>query len=140
MDGTTQDRTAHAPGARRIGSPEGKVIGAVDPAAVEAVTAALVAAGFAADTIDVVTRDDLADADAPIDRPGVHGLISRILFSMGDELDELERMRQELADGKSLIGVPAQGDEAVHRARDVLRDQGAQGITHFGRWVITSFS
>jgi hypothetical protein len=139
MDGTTQDQSARPHRSNPAGSLEGMVIGAVDPAAVDAVRAALQEAGIPGDQIDVVTGNDLDDLHLPIDRAGFAGLVNRFLFSLGDELDELELARQELMDGKVLIGVPARGMEAVHRAREVLRDHGARGITHFGRWTITSF-
>jgi hypothetical protein len=134
----TSDQAAGAPAFKHPGSPQGKVIGSVDPSQVEAVKDALVAAGFPADTIDSVRSEDLDDLHAPIDRPGVAGLVNRFLFSLGDDLDELERSRQELRAGRTLIGVRVQGDDAVHRAADIFRDHGADWITHFGSWTIKS--
>lgn len=123
----------------RSGSPEGKIFGAVDPAAVETVTAALTAAGFPAAQIDVLTADDLDDVEKPLERPGLGGLVSRFLASMGDDLDEHEKAHQELAAGYVLVGVTAASDDAVQRVRDILREHGAHGITHYGRWTITTF-
>jgi hypothetical protein len=134
----TPDRTSSASGSRHPGSPEGKVIGAVNPSAIETVTAALVAAGFATDQIDVVTSDEIDELDIPINRPGLTGLVNRFLFSMGDELDEIERARQELAAGQVLVGVPVGSDEAMHRAGKIMRDNGSHWVTHFGRSTITS--
>jgi hypothetical protein len=134
----TPDRTSLASGSGHPGPPEGKVIGSVAATAVEAVTAALAEAGFAADTIDVVSRDELEDLEAPIDRPGLRGLVNRFIFSLGDDLDELERARQELQDGRILIGVPVQDEEAMHRAAGVFRVHGSTWVTHFGRWTIRS--
>ena len=134
----TPDRTVSTAGFRHPGPPEGKVIGAMDTAAVETLTAALAAEGFPADEIDVVTSDDVDELDIPVNRPGVSGLINRFLFSMGDELDEIERARQELAAGRILVGVPVQGNEAMHRVAKIMRDNGSHWITHFGRWTITT--
>jgi hypothetical protein len=139
MDGTTQRPSAPESGAKHLGPLEGKVIGALDPSAVEAATAGLVAAGFPADHIEVVTADDLETLEAPLDRPGLAGLASRFVLSLGDDLDEIEQLRQELADGSHVIGVPVEGDDATQRVRDILRGHGARGITHFGRWTITTF-
>jgi hypothetical protein len=139
MDETNKPPAGQDAEPRHHGSPEGMVIGAFAPDAVESVTAALVAAGFAADQIDVMTADDLQDLDAPIDRPGLAGALGRFLLSLGDDLDELEKARQELANGHVLIGVPAMGSDIIHRVRDVMRDNGGHGITHFGRWAITTF-
>jgi hypothetical protein len=115
------------------------VIGAFAPDAVELVTAALVAAGFAADQVDLMTADDLQNLDTPINRPGLTGSLGRFLLSLGDDLDELEKARQELASGHVLVGVPAMGSESIHRVRDAMREHGGHGITHFGRWAITTF-
>ena len=139
MDETNQPPAGQGAELRHHGSPEGMVIGAFAPDAVESVTAALVAAGFAADQIDVMTADDLQNLAARIDRPGPVGALGRFLLSLGDDLDELEKARQELASGHVLIGVPAMGSEIIHRVRDVMRDNGGHSIIHYGRWAITTF-
>ena len=136
----TPGQTSSASGSRHPGSPEGKVIGAVNPSAVETVTSALAEAGFLADQIDIVTSDDVDELEIPINRPGFSGLINRFLFSMGDDLDEIERARQELTAGHVLVGVPVSGDEAMHRAGKIMRDSGSHWVTHFGRWTITSLA
>jgi hypothetical protein len=134
----TSDRTAGSAGTTHPRSPEGMVIGAVEAPAIEAATAALAEAGFPADGIDIMTSDELDDLDSPIDRPGLRGLVNRFLFSLGDDLDELETARQHLQEGRVLIGVPVMGHDAIHRAADILRANGAPWVTHFGRWTITS--
>ncbi len=139
MDETNQPPAGRATEPPRHDSPEGMVIGAFAPDAVELVTAALVAAGFAADQVDLMTADDLQNLDTPINRPGLTGSLGRFLLSLGDDLDELEKARQELASGHVLVGVPAMGSESIHRARDAMREHGGHGITHFGRWAITTF-
>jgi hypothetical protein len=139
MDETNQPPAGQGAEPRHHGSPEGMVIGAFAPDAVESVTAALVAAGFAAEQIDVMTADDLQNLAARIDRPGPVGALGRFLLSLGDDLDELEMARQELASGHVLIGVPAMGSEIIHRVRDVMRDNGGHSIIHYGRWAITTF-
>jgi hypothetical protein len=139
MDATPRDRSSSEVGERQLGSLEGKVIGAVQPTEVSDVTTALEAAGYSTDEIDVVTSEDIAALDVPIDRPGLSGLVSRFVFSIGDDLDEIQQAREELAAGLILIGVAADGDESVHRVRDILREHGGQSIVHFGRWTITTF-
>jgi len=121
------------------GSPEGKIIGAFEPAAIDKLIPALVENGFAEDTIDVVTPDDIPHLNAPIDRQGFTGTIARFVFSLGDELNELEQMRNELASGHVLVGVPVEGEEATQRVRTIMREQGGHGIVSFGRWTITPF-
>ncbi len=124
-----------ADGRRRY--PVGKVVGALQPGSVEAVTAALADAGFAADQIEVVTAATVTGLLTPLDRTGPPGFVGRFLLSMGDDLDELETARQELDDGHTLIFVPIPGAEARQRARDVLRDHGGHAIRYFGHWTIT---
>jgi hypothetical protein len=120
-------------------SPVGKVIGAVPPEAVESATAALMAAGFVADELEVVTADHLDEFETPLEQPGPGGVLSRFLLSLGDDLDELEKARQELAAGHVLIGVRVEGMENIRRARDILFEHGGHSIIHFGRWTITTF-
>jgi hypothetical protein len=139
VDSATPNRSSPAAGSRHHGSPEGKIVGAFEPSALDALIPALTEAGFAEDQIDVVTAEDIPQLDAPIDRHGFAGAISRFLFSLGDELDELEQMRTELRSGHILVGVPVQGDEATHRVRTIMRDLGGHGIISFGRWTVTQF-
>lgn len=138
MDSTIEGHSA-ASGGRGPGSPEGKVIAAVAPSAVDAAMTALEAAGFAADQIDLVTPADLEHLESPLDRPGFGGLVGRFVLSLGDDLDEIEAMREELAAGDVLIGVQVEGHEAVLQVRDILLEHGGHGIIHFGRWTITTF-
>jgi hypothetical protein len=139
VESSTDKRTAPATGLRRHGTPEGKIIGAFEPSALDTLIPALVEAGFAEDTIDIVTAEDMPHLDAPIDRQGFAGAIARFLFSLGDELEELEQMRNELRAGHVLVGVPVHGDEATHRVQAVMREQGGHGIISFGRWTVTQF-
>jgi hypothetical protein len=139
MDETNQPQASQGTEPRHHGSPEGMIIGAFAPDAVASVTAALVAAGFAADQVEVMTAADLERLESQIDRRGLGGALGRFLLSLGDDLDELEKARQELASGHVLIGVPAMGSDTIHHVRDVMRDNGGHGITHFGRWAITTF-
>ena len=122
------------PEARSPQYPEGKVIGAVEPAAVDAVRESLISAGFAADQIDVVTAADVEDLDVPPDR----SLMSRFLTSVSYQHQELERMRQELRGGHVLVAVPVEGDDAMHRVRGILLANGGHEIQYFGRWTITT--
>ena len=122
------------------GSPEGKVVGALEPTAVDGLVAALEAAGFPAAQIDVITADELDDLDSPREQTGIGGLVERFLFSVGNDLTEIERMRTELADGHVLVGVAVTDEAMTHRVRDLMREHGGHGITHFGRWTIRSFA
>ena len=139
MENTARDHTAQPNVSRHHKSPEGMVIGAFEPSTVAAVKAALVAAGIPADQIDVMTPEDIDELEAPLTRPGIKGLVGRLLLSLGDELDELERARQELSVGHVLIGVPVMGDDRVHQVRDIMREHGGHAIIRFGRWTITAF-
>jgi hypothetical protein len=123
---------------REIGSPEGKVLGAVEPDKCAMIAVALAAAGFPADQIDIVTAADLDTIESPFTRDGLRGYVERFLLSLGEELNPLEELRHMARDGHTLVGVPVEGDEAVHRAAKILRDNGAHEVTHFGRWSTRS--
>lgn len=123
---------------REIGPPDGKVIGALDPNAVTATTAALVAAGFPADRIDIVTAADLETLQGPFAHDGVRGFVERFILSLGEELNSLGELRTMASNGHTLIGVPVESDDGMQLAAKVLREHGAHTVTHFGRWTITS--
>src|SRR5262245_1202143 len=124
----SHDQSSTAARSRRHHSHEGKVVGAFDPAAVDKLTTALEEAGCSADDIDVVTAEDMPYEDAPFARPGFVGAFARFIFSLGDELDEIEQMRNELEAGHVLVGVSVRGDEATRHVRDVMREQGGHRI------------
>jgi hypothetical protein len=124
--------------ARQPEYPEGKIIGTFEAGAADAAIAALTAAGFTTDQVDVITAADIEGIDSPLDRPGVRGFVDRLLLSLGGDLTWLEQARQELATGHVLVAVEVEGDDAKHRVRDILRYHRAHSITYFGRWTITS--
>ena len=126
-----------APDDRQPSYPLHRVIGAVDPAVVGAVLGDLTAAGFAADSIDVVMGEAAAQRlHATLDRPGLRGLLNRISLSLGADLEVIQETEQELEAGHSLIVVPVEGDAAKERARDILLAHDGHFIHHFGRWSV----
>ena len=139
MDSANPTRSSPASGSRLHGPPEGKIVGAFEPSALDTLIPALVEAGIEEDTIDVVTAEDIPQLDAPIDRQGFAGAIARFFFTLGDELNELEQMREELRSGHILVGVPVHGDDATHRIRAIMRERGGHGIISFGRWTVTQY-
>jgi len=139
LENSTDKQPSRAADSRHHGSPEGKIVGAFEPSVLGTLISALVEAGFAEDTIDVVTAEDIPQLDAPIDRQGFAGTIARFFFSLGDELNELEQMREELRSGHILVGVPVHGEDATRRVRALMREQGGHGIVSFGRWTVTQY-
>ena len=57
-------------------------------------------------------------------------------MSLGGDLDHIRLAEQELADGRTLVGVVVNGDAAKERASEVPRRHGATSITHFDRGTI----
>jgi hypothetical protein len=124
--------------AREHEGPDGKVLGAVEPDSLESVRGALVAAGFPADEIDVVTTADLEAMEGPFEHDGLRGFVERFVLSLGEDLNALDELRRWGKEDHTLIGVPVMNDEEMYRAAGVLREHGAHEITHFGRWTITT--
>jgi hypothetical protein len=139
MDDQSRSRTQ--PASRRGGQqyPLHKVVAAVPREQTDGVVTALEEAGFARDRIEVVTKEDVPDLDVPIGGTGVRGLLTRFSLSLGDDLDELERARQELMYGHALILVMVDGMPEQERAHTVMRDHGGHAMRYFGRWAITSY-
>jgi hypothetical protein len=126
-------------GASQQGYPVGSVVSAVEPGVLDAVMTALSAAGFPADTIDIVRPEDVQGIETPLDRPGLGGFLGRLILSLGGDLNEMERMRRELAAGHVLITVPVEDDDAAkQRLTAILQQHGGHSIIYFGRWSITA--
>jgi hypothetical protein len=133
-DETFAGRRPTDPGAR-LPYPIHQVVGAVaDP---EPVVAALIDAGFAAESLNILTGD--ADARRMHDTGeggGVGGWWRRFGLGLGGDLDHLRQAEEELTAGKTLVGVVVHGDEARDLGVGVLRRHGAATITHYERWTI----
>jgi hypothetical protein len=138
MNDEARERQAAAPAHGRPAYPLHKIVAAVDRAKVEGVITQLAAAGFPRDQIDVVTAEDGAGLDELSGGTGVRGLLRRLSLSVGDDLDAVEQMREELRFGHALVLVPVHDDAELVRVRDLLREDGGHAMRYFGRWTIAS--
>lgn len=127
------------PDDEKLDSPAEKVTGSLPPAQVAGLLSALEVAGFARAHIDIVTPEEFAEADVPLREDGIRGALSRFIFSFGEDLGALEELGSASRQGATLVGVEVDGDEAMRKAGDIFLAHGAQNVTHFGRWTITSF-
>ena len=114
-----------------------KVVAALDPAALDQVTAALTAAGLEKDRVEIVTAADAPPADEPIGGSGLRGVFARFGLSLGDNLDAIEQARSELNRGHLLVFVAVHDDAERERVHDILRDHGGHSMRYFGHWTIT---
>ena len=127
--------------AKPLTYPTHRVSGAVPAGEVEAAREALVAAGFAADRIDVLVGDedarrfrDLAEAT------GVWGSVRRFALSLGRDLDLAREAEAELESGDALVEVTVHDEAEKHRVRDILLQHGGHFITYFGNWTIETLA
>jgi hypothetical protein len=139
MDNKPQDRTPPAPGPGRRPYPLHKVAAAIAQDMTEGVLTALEEAGFAPDRIEVVTAEDVSDLNEPIGGSGIRGFLTRFSLSLGDDLDEIDRARQELTYGHALVLVMVDGMAEQERAHAVLREHGGHAMRYFGRWTVTTY-
>jgi hypothetical protein len=139
MDNEPQNRMPPARGPGHEPYPVHKVAAAIDHDQTDAVVAALTDAGFAPDRIEVVTAEDVSDLDQPIGGSGIRGFLTRFSLSLGDDLDEIERARQELTYGHALVLVMVDGMAEQDRAHAVLREHGGHAMRYFGRWTVTTY-
>ncbi len=117
-----------------------KIVVAVARDATDGVVAALVDAGFARERIKIVTAADVPDLEQPVGGSGVHGFLTRLNLSMGDDLDQIGVARRELIHGHVLVLVLIHDDAERHRAQTVLLQHGGHAMRYFGRWVITNLA
>lgn len=114
-----------------------KIVAAMPRSEAGEVTVALHQAGFTRDRIDVILAEDVPELNEPIGGSGFHRVWTRLLLSLGDDLDELERVRRELVRGHALIQVRVHGSEELNHVRSILDQYGDHDMVHFGRWTIT---
>jgi hypothetical protein len=131
------ESTAHR-GEHHPSGPSGKVIGAFTPSAVEGLLNALNTAGYTDDRIDVVTGEEVKNLETPFSEGGLRGLVNRFYLSLGQELDEMEELRQHALNGSVLVGVPVDTEEASHRVSEIMHEHNGHEVTHFGRWSVSS--
>ena len=139
MDNEAGSRTPPAPGPGRRPYPLNKVAAAIAPDKTDGVVTALEDAGFSRDRIEVVTAEDVSDLDEPVGGSGIRGFLTRFNLSLGDDLDEVERARQELTRGHALVLVLVDGAAEQERAHAVLHEHGGHSMRYFGRWAITTY-
>ena len=138
MDHEPSDRSPSVPSHKETSYPLHKLVAAVARADTEGIVVALAEVGFPSDRVEVITAEDVPGLDEPIGGTGLHGLLTRLQLSLGDDLDELEQARSELMYGHALIQVMVDGMDEQERAREVLSQHGGHAIRYFGRWTITS--
>lgn len=120
-------------------SPQEKVTGSVQPDQVPGLLSALEAAGFDRSHIDVITPEEFAEADKPLHEDGIRGAFTRFIFSFGEDLSAMEELAAASRTGATLVGVEVEDEDAMRQAGQIFLDHGAQNVTHFGRWTVTSF-
>lgn len=134
-----QSITNHHPPQRPTLKRHGKVIGGVEPQALDAVTQALIASNFSDEQIEIITRDEMDCLNIPTS-PGVTGRLTQLFQSLGGDLDELEQEREELEAGHVLVCVHVAGEDDQYLVRDIMRGHGGQSINYFGRWTIKALA
>jgi hypothetical protein len=123
---------------RFIKYPTGRLYAVLDePAAGGRAVEALVAAGIAADRIEVLRGDTAADA---FDGTGVrHGRMARIRrtleFTLMDQMPDFAWYEAAIREGRTVVAVQPRGAAQRNRAVEVLGGLGAHFINYFGRFA-----
>lgn len=113
--------------------PADRVVGSITPAEVEGTMSDLGAAGF--DDILILTADDLPQIDLPIDQAGFQGFLTRLVLSLGADLAFLERTREELINGNSVLLVAVEDDAQKRRVAEILQRHGSDAPVFMGQWT-----
>jgi hypothetical protein len=118
--------------------PARRVVSVLDrPAAGPEVVAALQAEGFDADDIDVLTGAGSLQPVRPRDRAkGVAAQVRRwFAFTLMDQLPDFLLYERALHDGRAVVMVRAETDDAKTRAHEVLRRHGGHFSNYYGRFA-----
>ena len=127
----SQDKTSHEP----LHYPTNKIFAIINrPQDAEAAIEALTSAGIERAAIEVYSGLEQAHrADAP---DGFFAKIRHAITTGGEESVYIERHKEALLAGHTLIGVPVQDDAAKHAIRDVLAANHGHFINYYGQWTI----
>lgn len=125
-----------------IAYPTNRVAGTItDLAAARRAVDALIAAGFAPDTIDVLHGEqDLHRLDPSGGEHGVFAQLQRALIraAAGSEIKRLNYHVEDVRAGKSVIMVLAPEGRSRDLAADILHAHGAEFVGFYGRWAYES--
>jgi hypothetical protein len=119
--------------------PTNKVVGFIDdPGDAKAALDDLMAAGFTADQIEVLTGEAGAHR---IDAKGEqHGLVARIVRNIQRagtwEPVHVKRHEQEMLEGHFGFGVTAKALEQREQVREILKSHNGHFIYFYGEWAI----
>lgn len=138
MSNQSPGHSSSTPSQHRPSYPLHRVVAAVAPANVDAVVAALTAAGIDRANFDIVTADEAFAPDEPIGGSGLRGFFTRLGLSLGDDLDAIEQARAELSQGHVLMFVAVHDDAERTQVHDILREHGGHSMRYFGQWTITT--
>jgi hypothetical protein len=113
-----------------------------EPSAAGAAADALLAAGFAKDSIKVLTGATASGslADLPTSRGAVGQLIRLVQFMSMDQTPDLRLYEAALDDGRAIVAVHCGSRPRLLEARDILAAHGAHFQNHFGRYATEEFS
>jgi hypothetical protein len=118
--------------------PTNAIFGIIDhPEDVHAARIALLAAGFGDDAVELYhgAEQALRADEAPHGR-GLRAWMAHIRAIGGEEREFVERHKDALLAGHTLIGVMVRDDTAKHKARTILKQHHAHFINFYGSWSI----
>ncbi|MGI8406622.1 MAG: hypothetical protein ACR2OE_17985 [Thermomicrobiales bacterium] len=137
MNSQSIDDAPHAFRHHQLKYPLHKIVAVLDRSDIAGVAAALDEAGFRQDRIEFIIAEEVTGLGEPIGGSGIHRVLTWLELSLGDDLDELELARLELAHGHALIQVLIHGDMEKDRVHAILSRHGGHAMHYFGRWTIT---
>jgi len=116
--------------------PKGDIIApAPDLSTAEAIADQLRGSGFGEGDVVVFDADAAVRTSEELERR--RGVLGRLGAIFGDEHDVAEEFAHFARDGFAFVVVHAPNDEAVARARTVLRANGVTHARHYGHVVVT---
>ncbi|MBV9391397.1 MAG: hypothetical protein JOY96_05840 [Verrucomicrobia bacterium] len=126
-------------GKEKLNHPENQIYAILDDSVrSSAAISALNRAGFSEDMIGILSGPaDASKLDAVSGKEGFFAKLFSIGVEMGDrDADYLQFYRKALMQGKSVIAVIAADDATRGKVHELLKAQGAHGMTLFGQFVV----
>jgi hypothetical protein len=123
--------------------PTGRMLGVVDrPDRAHAAVAALVADGFGAADVDVLTGEDGRDRLGRLGSPPnpLSRVVRVVQFLLMDQLPDFLVYERAITDGRAVVAVRVADRAAMLRAKATLEQFGAHFLNHFGRFQTEELS
>jgi hypothetical protein len=132
------ERFPPAPSSVPRAFPLREIVAAVTRSEMAGVLAALNAAGFASERIEILNLQSVPGLRASLVGSGFPGVLTRLQVLYGTDFERIEQERLDLFCGTTLIQILVHGDGEYDASHELPEQRRGQTVRYFGRWPLAS--